>query len=343
MGHHLGFGGFLVQVLVQRWHPVSFGNTSYIHTGCVMEAARKGTRAKADAKKKASKKEEVKKEFIPLKKRLEMQQTGGASPRRKDDHLKDPIDNVWISRFYKWQMYSVRDAIAMHRETHHETQFNHSNALINAYIELDMSADKKNRYIDNFSNVIQLPYHFENEQQRTVLAISRNEEVIEQAWQMGVTLAAGLDVVKQVQSGEVSFQDIQHFIAEKDTLPDLVPIRGLMKRRFPSVMNGTAGSDIIPIIERFIKGVEYKTTTDKFHHDFATIEAPFGRLGMTDEQLEENLSALLNDVENQKPQKKSDQLITLVRLRTVLGPEQFKIYHKVYIRERALNVKVAAS
>ncbi|KAK8744737.1 hypothetical protein OTU49_000593, partial [Cherax quadricarinatus] len=261
--------GFLVQVLVQRWHPVSFGNTSYIHTGCVMEAARKGTRAKADAKKKASKKEEVKKEFIPLKKRLEMQQTGGASPRRKDDHLKDPIDNVWISRFYKWQ----------------------------------------NRYIDNFSNVIQLPYHFENEQQRTVLAISRNEEVIEQAWQMGVTLAAGLDVVKQVQSGEVSFQDIQHFIAEKDTLPDLVPIRGLMKRRFPSVMNGTAGSDIIPIIERFIKGVEYKTTTDKFHHDFATIEAPFGR----------------------------------VRLRTVLGPEQFKIYHKVYIRERALNVKVAAS
>nr|XP_053633042.1 39S ribosomal protein L1, mitochondrial-like [Cherax quadricarinatus] len=258
-------------------------------------------------------------------------------------------------------MYSVRDAIAMHRETHHETQFNHSNALINAYIELDMSADKKHfgkpvNYLqtqtfsflgeslyDNFSNVIQLPYHFENEQQRTVLAISRNEEVIEQAWQMGVTLAAGLDVVKQVQSGEVSFQDIQHFIAEKDTLPDLVPIRGLMKRRFPSVMNGTAGSDIIPIIERFIKGVEYKTTTDKFHHDFATIEAPFGRLGMTDEQLEENLSALLNDVENQKPQKKSDQLITLVRLRTVLGPEQFKIYHKVYIRERALNVKVAAS
>lgn len=43
-----------------------------LHTSSALDAARKGTRAKAEAKKKASKKEEVKREFIPLKKRLEM-------------------------------------------------------------------------------------------------------------------------------------------------------------------------------------------------------------------------------------------------------------------------------
>lgn len=49
-----------------RWAAASF------HTSAALEAARKGTRAKAEAKKKASKKEAVKREFIPLKKRLEL-------------------------------------------------------------------------------------------------------------------------------------------------------------------------------------------------------------------------------------------------------------------------------
>ena len=52
---------------VLRWASAS------IHTSTIFEAARKGTRAKAEAKKKAAKKEEVKREFIPLKKRLELQ------------------------------------------------------------------------------------------------------------------------------------------------------------------------------------------------------------------------------------------------------------------------------
>lgn len=67
------FAGPLAQILVQRWLPLSLENSSSLHTGYMMEAARKGTRAKAEAKKKAAKKVEVKREFIPLKERLEMQ------------------------------------------------------------------------------------------------------------------------------------------------------------------------------------------------------------------------------------------------------------------------------
>nr|XP_045625040.1 uncharacterized protein LOC123774614 [Procambarus clarkii] len=335
--------GSLAQVILKRWLPLSLGIPSQIHTGCIMEAARKGTRAKADAKKRAAKKEvQVKREFIPPKKRLEMELSGGASPRHVDGDMKDPIDNVWFARYYRWQTFSVRDAITMHRETHHETQIGLPDAYINAYIELNMSTDKKNRYVDNFFSVVQLPHEFESEQQRTVLAISRNKKVIEKAWEMGVTYAAGVEIIKQVQNGEVSLQDYQHFIAEIDTLPELVAIRGLMRRRFPSIKDGTACTDIIPIIERFMKGVEYRTAVNKYHPDFATIEATFGRLSMTDEQLEENLATLLRDIENHKSLRKSGQLVTLVRLCSLPSCEQFRINHETYIKEKAENVKVAA-
>lgn len=62
----------------------------------------------------------------------------------------------------------------------------------------------QNRYIDNLFNVARLPHDFDTEQHRTVLAVSSHEEVIEQAWQMGVTLATGLDIIKQVQVSVLS-------------------------------------------------------------------------------------------------------------------------------------------
>lgn len=42
-----------------------------------------------------------------------------------------------------FQVYSVCDAIAMHRETHHPSQIGLPDGLVNAYIELSLSADKK--------------------------------------------------------------------------------------------------------------------------------------------------------------------------------------------------------
>ena len=47
-----------------------------MHTSCIVEAARKGTRMKREAKKRAMKLKKVevaKKEFIPKKKRIELQ------------------------------------------------------------------------------------------------------------------------------------------------------------------------------------------------------------------------------------------------------------------------------
>merc|ERR1711962_83511 len=81
-------------------------NGSLIHTSSILDAARKGTRAKAEAKKRASKKEVVKKEFIPINKRLVQQ---GGPLRRNEDHLKNPVDDVWFTKYYKWKVYQATE------------------------------------------------------------------------------------------------------------------------------------------------------------------------------------------------------------------------------------------
>lgn len=55
-----------------------------------------------------------------------------------DSKKSDPIDNVYISRLYKWKVHSFEEAVQNHRETHHPTIYNLPNAPINALIELDM-------------------------------------------------------------------------------------------------------------------------------------------------------------------------------------------------------------
>ncbi|XP_047496754.1 39S ribosomal protein L1, mitochondrial-like [Penaeus chinensis] len=331
----------LSQSLVRRWVQSPAWSACLIHTSSSLEAARKGTRAKAEAKKKSAKKEEIKREFIPLKKRLEMQQTGGRSPRRVEDHLPEPSDNVWFTKYYKWKVYNVCDAIAMHRETHHPSQIGLPDGLVNAYIELSLSADKKNRYLDNFFNVVRLPHDFDTEQSRSLIVVSKNEEMINYAREAGVSLAIGPEIVKLVQNGEINLLDYENIVADTELLPDLVPLRGLMKKRFPNVKAGTAGTNLVPIIDRFVKGIDYRTAKNKHHQDFGYIVAPFGRLSMTDEQLEENLASLISDVEKQRPQRKSDNLVTMVVVRSPPSVEQFKIDHSLYLQVEEKS-KVAA-
>lgn len=63
-----------------------------------------------------------------------------------DDSKKpEPIDNVWISKLHKWKIHSFEEAVQNHRETHHPTIYNLPNALINAFIELDMQVKRKEK------------------------------------------------------------------------------------------------------------------------------------------------------------------------------------------------------
>jgi hypothetical protein len=69
-----------------------------------------------------------------------------AAPRvigRIDDSSKpDPQDNVWVSKYYKWPVYSFAAAVQCHRESHHPTVYNVPDGKLYVNLELDVRAVK---------------------------------------------------------------------------------------------------------------------------------------------------------------------------------------------------------
>ena len=57
--------------------------------------------------------------------------------------LQQPLDDVWIMKYYARQYYSLSDVINMHREACHPSMLDHPQAVILANIELDMTTKKK--------------------------------------------------------------------------------------------------------------------------------------------------------------------------------------------------------
>lgn len=292
-------------------------------------AARKGTREKA--RKKKVKVEVKKAEFIPYS--LRRKKTAVRIAKRIDDNMKpDPLDNVWYSRHYKWPVYSFADAVQCHRETHHPTVYNSPDADLYINVELDMRAVKANRYLDEFTRIVSVPHPFQTDSQRSVLVFCKSAELQRSALEAGATVVGATELIKNIQSGELSLQDFRFVVAHPDILPELVSVRGLMKRKFPNQKSGTLGIDIGGIVSKFCTGIEYTARVDKNLKDFGWIFTSVGKLDMDSSQLEENFSSLLKDVNSMRPNREGP-FITKCCLVAPPSPERLKVDCSQYIDE----------
>lgn len=71
--------------------------------------------------------------------------------RKFDDSMKmDPIDDVFVAKYYKWIVYPFSEAVQCHKETHHPDMYNKPNANLNVTIELNMQGEKKVIYNCNY-------------------------------------------------------------------------------------------------------------------------------------------------------------------------------------------------
>ncbi|CAH2241337.1 jg15537 [Pararge aegeria aegeria] len=113
-----------------------------INTGSVFYAARKGTRAKARAKK--VKVEITKVGFIPHNQRGKDKVAKVNINKHQDMSYKlISNDDVFPMRYYQWVVYTAEDAVKAHQETHHPTMYNDTNAYVYAQVSINMEAAKK--------------------------------------------------------------------------------------------------------------------------------------------------------------------------------------------------------
>ena len=131
-------------------------------------------------------------------------------------------------------------------------------------------------------------------------------------------------MIKDITNGELLLTDYQYIIAHPNILPELVALRGLMKRKFPNPKSETLGANLSEMIKRFSDGISYSASKDEHQQDFGLITTTVGTLDMDAQHLEENLCSLLQDVNSVRP-KREGRFITRVLLKSPPSREQLKI------------------
>ncbi|XP_063546423.1 large ribosomal subunit protein uL1m [Cydia strobilella] len=309
-----------------------------IHSSTAFYAARKGTRAKARAKK--VKVEITKVGFIPHNQRGANKAAAKIqTPKHVDDFLKlISKDDVFPMKYYQWVVYSAEDAIRAHQETHHATMYNEPSAFVYARVEMNMEAAKKNRFVDPFVRLALLPHRFPRDEERTILAFCKTPEQVKQASEAGATTVGGTDLIKKIQEGSIKVAEYDFVIAHPNILTELVPIRGLMKRKFPNVRAGTVDTNLVDMVRKFAAGVQYRVTRDEYQQNFGSCDVPIGRLNMDVKQVAENIAALLKDIQSARP-KRAGLFITKCLISSPPSTEKLKIDPFVHV-DRTLTQEV---
>lgn len=91
------------------------------------------------------------------------------------------------------------EAILAHRELHHPTMINVPNAPLNVRLEIDLSTDKKNKFVDKYHKIIELPHPYDHGEDRTILAFCQSAEMMEEARNAGAMLVGGKEVIKSIE------------------------------------------------------------------------------------------------------------------------------------------------
>ncbi|KAI4458339.1 54s ribosomal protein l1 mitochondrial [Holotrichia oblita] len=293
-------------------------------------AARKGTRERR--KKQKVKIEEEKIKFVPHNQRDELKFLATRVSRKFDDSWKKlPTDDVYPHKYYQWKLYDFAEAVECHRETHHPEMYNQPSAPLHLIVELNMTGEKKNKYLENFHSIAGIPHKFEHGEERKIVAFTKDIEVLDEIRKAGAEFAGSTELIKEFQNGNLSVHDFQFVLAHPNILPELVVLRGLMKRRFPNVRNGTLEVNLVEAVDKFRTGLQYSAVKDEFEKDFASVDVVIGMLDMDTKHLEENAEAVLNNIYSFRL-KKQEAFITRCLLISPPSREKFKINYQRYLK-----------
>ncbi|KAI6216178.1 hypothetical protein M3Y99_01834200 [Aphelenchoides fujianensis] len=139
------------------------------------------------------------------------------------------------------------------------------------------------------SQIVPVPHAFKHNEKRTILAFAADKETQDVAVEAGAELALGGDMIKKIVKGLFRVDDYDFCVAHSNMHGIIAPLRGILRSRFPTKQNGAMGDDLPELIERFRNGVKVSIKGDPVYPIWGLCEPVVGKLGMPDEQLEENI------------------------------------------------------
>lgn len=207
-----------------------------------------------------------------------------------------PATNVFVKSAFRTQFYPVSYALSLHREMQNPAIYNNPNAPVRLRLELNMTTEKATKMVPSSEEIVPVPHTFKHNEKRALLAFVRDPALQELAVEKGAEIALGPDIIKKVIKGQFRIDDYDFCVAHVDMAQHIPPLRGILKSRFPTKLNGALGEDLEELIERFKSGVKVDIQGDPVYPQWGLCNAVVGKLSMSDEEIEANVSAVINAV-----------------------------------------------
>ena len=219
----------------------------------------------------------------------------------KEKNLEEkPAFNIYFVKNVKTRYYPFSEAIEMHRRLQSPAIYGNPSALLKLRMELNMSTEKSTKFIGASRQLIIVPFPFKHSEKRTILAFAQSQEMQDQAIAAGADLALGQDSVKKILKGRFMIDDYDFCVAHEDMAHAIMPLRGVLKSRFPTRINGGIGSDLNAILSDFLSGVNLIVKPNVAYPEWGLCEPIIGRLDMPNEELEANAGALVSELCKQR-------------------------------------------
>ena len=146
------------------------------------------------------------------------------------------------------------------------------------------------------------------------IAVLTNESNISEAQTAGADIVGNEELIEQISQGNIDFDLL---IATPDMMPKLAKLGRVLgpKGLMPSPKSGTVSTSLTTTLADFKKGkFEYKA--DKT----GVVHISFGKSSFTDVQLIENLTALYQSIEQNRPSGVKGKYFKKMFICTSMGP-----------------------
>jgi len=149
---------------------------------------------------------------------------------------------------------------------------------------------------------------------QTIIAVLTNEENFSEAKSAGADLVGNNELIEQITQGNINFDLL---IATPNMMPKLAKLGRVLgpKGLMPSPKSGTVSSTLASTLTEFKKGkFEYKADKTGIVH------VNFGKSDFTNIQLIENLKALYQSIEQNRPSGVKGKYFKSLFICTSMGP-----------------------